>query len=64
MNNKKVINAVAGSGKTTLIIDRLDLKKKTLILTYTTENQNHLKKKIIQKFGSFPNNIFVWLFVK
>lgn len=60
MNNKKVINAVAGSGKTTLIIDRLDLKKKTLILTYTTENQNHLKKKIIQKFGSFPNNIFVF----
>ncbi|MEK4387983.1 hypothetical protein MKZ25_19820 [Solibacillus sp. FSL W7-1464] len=36
MINKKVINAVAGSGKTTLIIDKLDLEKKTLILTYTT----------------------------
>jgi DNA helicase II / ATP-dependent DNA helicase PcrA len=54
---KRVILAVAGSGKTTHIIDGLSLDKKSLIITYTINNQKHLRNKIISKFGYFPSNI-------
>ncbi|TSB47502.1 RNA helicase [Alkalicoccobacillus porphyridii] len=61
LNNKKVINAVAGAGKTSYIIDQLSFEgKKSLILTYTTTNQENLKGKIIKKFGYMPSNIFVY----
>ncbi|CAM5239808.1 hypothetical protein ACTHOS_09460 [Bacillus safensis] len=61
LNNKKVINAVAGAGKTSYIIDQLSLEdKKSLILTYTTANQENLKEKIIKKFGYLPSNIFIY----
>ena len=61
LNNKTVINAVAGSGKTSYIIDQLSSDgKKSLILTYTTANQENLKEKIINKFGYLPSNIFIY----
>ncbi|HHT9977306.1 TPA: hypothetical protein ACT9LU_002870, partial [Legionella pneumophila] len=49
--DKRVIFAVAGSGKTTHIINRLDTQKRAIILTYTENNYYHLKNQIIQKFG-------------
>jgi len=54
---KDVIFAVAGSGKTSLIIDKLTLTEKSLIVTYTRANIANLKKEIIRKFGHFPDNI-------
>lgn len=57
--DKKMINAVAGSGKTTYIINSLNLDEIILILTYTQENQNNLRKKIIEKYGVLPKNISV-----
>lgn len=36
--DKKVIFAVAGSGKTTYIINGLSADKRSLIITYTTAN--------------------------
>jgi len=54
---KRVIFAVAGSGKTTYIISQLSLDKRTLIITYTDNNLSNLKNKILQKFGYFPGNI-------
>lgn len=56
---KRVIFAVAGSGKTTLIIDSLSLDKRALIVTYTENNYHHLRNKIICKFGCIPENITV-----
>ncbi len=54
---KKVIFAVAGSGKTTYILNQLSLKKRSLIITYTINNVKNLKNGIIEKFGYFPENI-------
>jgi hypothetical protein len=55
--DKSVIFAVAGSGKTSLVIERLSLDQRALIITYTENNHRHLRNKIIQKFGTIPSNI-------
>lgn len=60
MGNKRLIHAVAGSGKTTTLIGKIDPTKKNLIITYTSENQNHLKRKLIDKFGRIPENTHVF----
>jgi len=57
--DKRVIFAVAGSGKTTYIINKLDLQKRALILTYTNNNYNNLKIGISKKFGYIPADIKV-----
>ncbi|MBT3011744.1 MAG: AAA family ATPase [Candidatus Thiodiazotropha sp. (ex Lucina pensylvanica)] len=57
--DKRVIFAVAGSGKTTHIINSLSLDKRSLVITYTENNYNHLRHKIIEKFGNIPDNITV-----
>lgn len=55
--DKKIILAVAGAGKTTHIINQLDLHKRSLIITYTLNNIENLRNGIINKFGYFPFNI-------
>ena len=56
--DKRVIFAVAGSGKTTYIVDGLSMDTRSLIVTYTTSNYNNLRKKITRKFdGAWPRNI-------
>ena len=49
--DKSVIFAVAGSGKTSHIVENLSLDKNSLIITYTTGNFNNLKRKILEKFN-------------
>lgn len=55
--DKRVILAVAGSGKTTHIVEKLDESTNVLIITYTINNIDNLRLGIIRKFGYFPNNI-------
>lgn len=55
--DKRVIFAVAGSGKTTHIINQLNLVNKALIITYTNNNVENLRNSIIEKWGYFPSNI-------
>ncbi len=55
--DKSLILAVAGSGKTTLIIKKLNLEERFLLITYTINNTRNLKKAIIKKFGYLPENI-------
>lgn len=55
--DKRVIFAVAGSGKTTHIIDNLNLENKFLLITYTINNVHNLRTGILKKFGYFPENI-------
>lgn len=57
--DKRVVFAVAGSGKTSLIISSLSLEQRALILTYTEANQSNLRRKIIERFGCVPDNIKV-----
>lgn len=55
--DKRIILAVAGSGKTTHILNQLNLEKRFLIVTYTINNIENLRFGIIKKFGYFPRNI-------
>ncbi|MGU1141496.1 DNA helicase UvrD [Pseudomonas aeruginosa] len=55
--DKSVIFSVAGSGKTSLIIERLNLVQRALIITYTENNYRHLRNRVIQRFGVIPSNI-------
>ena len=58
--DKRVIFAVAGSGKTTYIVDSLSRDNRSLIVTYTVGNYNNLCRKISEKFnGDWPENIWV-----
>lgn len=54
---KRVMFAVAGSGKTTQIINQLDESNRSLIVTFTNNNFANLRKKVIDKFGYIPTNI-------
>ncbi len=55
--DKKVIFAVAGSGKTTHIISQLDHNERSLIITYTNNNLRTLRDCILRRFDYFPENI-------
>lgn len=55
--DRRLILAVAGSGKTTFLIDTLDVEKRFLIVTYTDNNVAHIRRCIINKFGYMPLNI-------
>jgi DNA helicase-2/ATP-dependent DNA helicase PcrA len=57
--DKRIILAVAGSGKTYHIVEQLDETKRCLLITYTINNTENLRKAIIHKFGYIPNNIKV-----
>jgi DNA helicase II / ATP-dependent DNA helicase PcrA len=57
--DKRVIFAVAGAGKTTHIINSLSREKRALIVTYTDNNFNHLRQRVINKFGELPDNITI-----
>jgi len=57
--DKRVILAVAGAGKTTYIIDSLSLDVSAIIVTYTENNYQNLRQRIIKKFGLMPENITV-----
>lgn len=60
MDNKRLIHAVAGSGKTSKIIESIDPQKRNLILTYTETNQNTIRAKLIDKFGYIPESTFIF----
>lgn len=49
--------AVAGSGKTSYIIDKLNLESNVLIVTYTDNNVENIRRSITKKWGYFPPNI-------
>ena len=55
--DKRVILAVAGSGKTTHIVEALDPSTRPLLITYTDNNLSNLRTKILQRFGYFPDNV-------
>ncbi len=55
--DKRVIFAVAGSGKTTYLINQLDEEKRVILVTYTNTNAHNLRNGIINKFGYIPDNI-------
>lgn len=57
MVDKRLILAVAGSGKTRYLIDHLNSDQRFLIVTYTNTSLNLIKSRILKKFGYYPKNI-------
>lgn len=55
--DKRVVLSVAGSGKTSLIVDRLVPERRFLIISHTANNIANLRQRIMRKFGHFPSNI-------
>jgi len=60
--DKRVIFAVAGSGKTTCIVEALNENSKALLITFTINNYNNLKAKVIEEFGYLPQNIRIYTY--
>lgn len=52
--DKRVILAVAGSGKTYHICNNLDPQKKNLILAFTHENINNILSELVKAYGHVP----------
>lgn len=57
--DKRVVFAVAGSGKTTRLINELDSNKRVLLLTYTENNCAEIRRRVIRRFGHVPDNVTV-----
>ena len=61
--DKRVIFAVAGSGKTTYIVNSLTTTKRSIIITYTNSNYDNLCRKIAERFdGVWPENVVLMTF--
>ena len=60
--DRRLILSVAGSGKTSYLIERLDLERRFLLVTFTINNTEHLRNCIIRKFGCIPKNITVYTY--
>lgn len=58
--DKRIVQAVAGSGKTYYLINTLNLEDRIFLITYTRQNQKILLNRIEEKFGYMPNNIKVF----
>ena len=58
--DKRLILSVAGSGKTSYIVNYTDEERRFLILTYTTNNVTNLRRKVARKYGCIPNNIEIY----
>lgn len=56
---KEVVFAVAGSGKTTRIVEELGTGRRCLVFTYTEENAATLQRKIIARYGRIPPGVKV-----
>ena len=60
MGEKRLIHAVAGSGKTRTIIEKVQPEKRNLIITYTEKNQEVLKDRLCEKYGNIPENTHIF----
>jgi DNA helicase-2/ATP-dependent DNA helicase PcrA len=61
MSKNKLITAVAGSGKTAILVDEaLAVKNENvLVTTFTRANAEEIKSKILATVGVMPRNITV-----
>ena len=56
---KLALLAVAGSGKTSFLVNALSPEKRNLFLTYTVNNTENLKDMISRKFSGIPEKTMV-----
>lgn len=58
--DKSIILSVAGSGKTSYLINRLDSNHRFLIVTYTNNNVRNIRNRVYRKFGFIPRNVQIY----
>jgi DNA helicase-2/ATP-dependent DNA helicase PcrA len=58
--DKKVMFAVAGSGKTTYIINQLSEDQRAIIVTYSINNLNNIKNSVLKRWGYIPKQIKIY----
>ncbi len=56
----RMILAVAGSGKTSYLMDQLDDARRALVITYTNNNYENIRVRVAHKFGHMPSNIVLF----
>lgn len=57
MDNRVILLAVAGSGKTSRIIESLRSSERSLVVTYTKNNYKNLHDRITSEYGCIPDRI-------
>lgn len=60
--DKRIVFAVAGSGKTRSIIELIGEDSRCLIVTYTENNAAELKSRVIRKLGSIPRGVRIYTY--
>lgn len=60
--DKRLILSVAGSGKTTEAISKLNTKDRFLLITYTRNNYDNIRHRVIDKFQCVPDNIRIYTY--
>lgn len=60
--DKEITFSVAGSGKTSYLIEKLNSEKRFLIIVYTVENHNNIMNRIVKKFGYIPPNVVCYTY--
>lgn len=60
--DKKLVMAVAGSGKTYLICNSINPEKRNLILAFTHENIKNIHRELLDRFHRIPENTIVSTF--
>jgi len=60
--DKLVILAVAGSGKTSRIIESLRSSERSLVVTYTDNNYKNLHDRISSEYGCIPDRIRLYTY--
>lgn len=58
----RVIQAVAGSGKTTYVVESIDSARANLVLTYTENNYRNLRNRIVRQFGGIPDRTRIYTY--
>ena len=60
--DKKLVMAVAGSGKTYLICNSIDSEKRNLVLAFTHENIKNIHRELLGRFRAIPESTVVSTF--
>ena len=58
--DKRLVLAVAGSGKSTHLVASVEAGKRALFLTYTLSNVQTLRNKVISRSGHLPKGTKIW----
>lgn len=60
--DKKIVLAVAGSGKTYHLCNCIDPDKRNLIIAFTNENIHNIVKEVVNRFGYIPKHTDIMTF--